>query len=561
MNPTYRKHLEEERERLLNCLLDAEETQDQNLNQGLHEKHWYFGLKRKIGEKELDCVIFDDGNFAIDFSIAKKEFGEKAYNYIRENFGMNYKRGLLSLGKGWSKAGYKPFIMYKTLNNSGNSGISGSIGYVGFVLPEILTKKALTSKKNKLKNKNYPTPVPYPIFPQIPLTPCRQIPLNSTQIPLNSTKIMYTNFAFPKDLFDAILSLQAHYMDVHDVRVFKLTTSFILATYCFELFPAIGYLFFNSESGTGKTKFAEIIVQLSFNGVSGVLPSESVLFRIIEQTKCTFLIDDYEQLPDDRKEVINQILKVGYKKGGKVPRNEKRGDDFVPVFFDVFSPKIITNTTTLDPILLSRCIPVHLMKTTTNKGKLSPDFSSWEWQYLRDCCYNFVMAFWREILEAYNEVDVPELNNRDLELARPLLAVAKVCSDDYYQELKGFILDCFEQKNIIDVSTSWEFCCLRGIFNNVSIEQEWFSPKEICEWTKQELLNALGEEEFERNKKPSPHWIGKFLSKIPVFRKRSVSASTQYLLCRENVVKVMQSKGFPLPEHDEGVVIDREVVE
>lgn len=551
MNKPYKEHLEQQKETFLGYLLNADEHKKKNLNQGEHEGRWYFGKRLDFGEGvEVDCVIFDDGNFAFNLENAPKELPGSGYNYIKNNFEIDYDKGLLRLDTAWSKNGYEPFILSR--------GSVGSVGSVAspqavFVKPIFQSKKGLKGSNLKLNPKNGANSFVYPEYTLTTLTTLNKTTLNNTESTLTYTKnckIKEIEWTTGKALFDTLTKIQSHYMDVHDNRIFKLTTAFILGTYCFELFSAYGYLFFNSDKETGKTKFAEIIGNLSFNLQDMTSPSESVLFRVCELTKGVQLVDDFEKIPDERRAPLEQILKVGYKKGGKAARTEKRKDEFVPVFFDVYSPKLITNTTTLNHILLTRCVPIHLMRTPTDKGRLWPKFSDPVWQFLRDCCYNFVMDNWQAIKKASEEIQIPKLNNRNLELVKPCLAVAKVCSEDYFKELKKYVVECFEERNIIDISTSWEYALLKCIYEETFEEGDYYPASKITEWVKDYFYN-LGVERKEALEHPSVYWIGKQLSKFPLFKKRRVGAGVEYLISKGKAEKTMISLGYPLSDKKE----------
>ena len=130
------------------------------------------------------------------------------------------------------------------------------------------------------------------------------------------------------------------------------------------------------------------------------------------------------------------------------------------------------------------------------------------------------------------------------------MAIAKVCSEDYYKELKQFVIECFEERNIIDLTTSWDYLLFKAMYNNVSDGQEWYSALTIRNWLKSEMIELGGKKE-EELEIPSVRWIGKKLSNIPLFRKRRVGAGVQYLIDSDSVKRIMQSKGFPLPEEPE----------
>jgi hypothetical protein len=365
----------------------------------------------------------------------------------------------------------------------------------------------------------------------------------SQSSPTPNAQTTQTTQTAQSPIYTNITNIQLHYMDLYNPKLVTLTSCYILATYCYELFDAIGYLFLCSDSGSGKTKWSQIIQFCSFNSLNATNASESALFRTTEQAKGLLCIDDYENIEEDKKNTIDQILKVGYKKGGQTYRSEKVGDNFVPVSYDVYCPKLITNTVGLDSVTYSRCIPIHLLKTTTDKGRLNPSGKDKVWKNLRDSCYLWVMEHWREVEANYKSLDIKELNNRDLELVKPLLAVAKVIGDEQYVELKDLVIDLFSNRDMFDYTNDWDYILFHALWKYKERDsltaEAWMSTKECLDLMLQDMHF-----EAEDKIKPGVKWVGKVLSRIDLFKKRRVAAGVEYVLSRESLEKYMRARGW-----------------
>lgn len=345
----------------------------------------------------------------------------------------------------------------------------------------------------------------------------------------------------PKELFLETSSIFEKFMDVHDPRILSLTACYTMATYCFSLFNAFGYLFFNCEKETGKTKFMRLMEFTSFNGINATNPTESSLFRICDSMHPTMLVDDYENLDDDRQKVINQILKVGYKKGGQTFRMEKFKDNFKPVIFDFYCPKVISNTTELDHIMLTRCIVIRLIKTKTEKGKLEPDENDPFWQEIRDKQYLFVMQNWQKIQELYQNYQSTKFNNRNLELVKGILSVAKIIGQDVHDEIESFLEESFDDRDFEVLQSDWRYILFRSLSKNV-IDERDYTVGEISEWCKEEILP----EKPEGSRKK---WIGGILSKIPLFKKVKdrKNKGITYRLSPQLIKEYFESRGWEIP--------------
>ena len=342
------------------------------------------------------------------------------------------------------------------------------------------------------------------------------------------------------ELYDSIRNKLQKYMDVTDDRILDLVTTYIIGTYCYSLFKSYGYLFFNSDRESGKTKFMNLIEAMSFNPINATNPSESALFRICELNSPTLLVDDYEGQDEEKQKTLNQILKVGYKKGGQVIRTERDANkNFEIRCFDVYSPKIISNTTLLDEILLTRCIVIRLLKTTTNKGRLEPDPSNPEWQEIKNNCYLFVMQNWKKILETYKQYNSEKFNNRHLEIVKGVLSIAKFINQETHDQIELYLENSFFDRDTEDLSTNWDYLLLKTMYDNCSDNKTWNAVSVVSVW----FRDILPED---NRPKHISNWVGKKLSRIPLFQKRRVGAGVEYLINRDLIEKYMASKGFPL---------------
>ncbi|MBT4870448.1 MAG: hypothetical protein HON47_02655 [Candidatus Diapherotrites archaeon] len=340
-----------------------------------------------------------------------------------------------------------------------------------------------------------------------------------------------------EELFNLIREKLDYYIDVQDKRFLDFVTVYDISTYCYSLFNSIGYLFLYSEKESGKTKLMNLIELICFNPINATNPSESSLFRITNSLQPTLLIDDFENLEKEKQAVLNQLLKVGYKRSGQTIRNEKVGQSFVPKKFDVYCPKVITNTTGLDSITVSRCIVLRMLRTKTTKGSREPNENDQTWQEIRDSCYNFVLNNWKKISESYLDCEIKDFKNRQLELVRGPLAVAKTINEKLYADLVPFLKECFEDRDLEDISTNWEYILFSSLFENIS-EKRFYSVGELSEL----CVGKIGIEKEASLRR----WIGKTISKIPLFKKRRVGSGVEYLLSQELVQEYMERTGYPI---------------
>jgi len=343
------------------------------------------------------------------------------------------------------------------------------------------------------------------------------------------------------ELFNEINSKFKHYMDIDDNRIFDLVTCFVLGTYCFMLFNSMGYLFLNCEKNSGKTKLTNIIGYMSFNAINATNPTEASLFRLCESNKPTFLIDDFEKIDDDKQKYINQILKTGYKKGGQTLRADTNENNRIRLF-DLYSSKVVNNVGDLEDITLSRCILIRLLRTKTEKGKLDPIESDPIWRNIRDKCYLFIMQNWKDIKDIYDNYKTEAFNNRDLELSKGILSIAKLINPEIHTNIESYLKESFEDRDFIDYTSNKHYILFKTIYERVDKPKE-YDVEEIVSWLKKDT-------ELFNEPKNYNYWVGKTLSKIAMFKEKSGKSSKKrnYFLSRELLTDYMERQGYPLQE-------------
>ena len=198
----------------------------------------------------------------------------------------------------------------------------------------------------------------------------------------------------------------------------------------YQLFDSFPYLLLNGEKHSGKTKTQDVGTYLCFNAIHTADISSSPLFRLVEGSGCTLLIDEAEKLKDPkRSEDIREILNGGYKRGAVVYRTNP--ESLKPESFRVYSPKMIANIKGLGDVLESRCITITMLRALEGeKANSTVNDRSENWAYKRHLLYSFGLQYFREIREIY-EYDkelrhIPMVSGREGELWIPILTLAKL---------------------------------------------------------------------------------------------------------------------------------------
>jgi hypothetical protein len=254
----------------------------------------------------------------------------------------------------------------------------------------------------------------------------------------------------------------------------------------------------------GKSKFLKFAEMLAFNAIFSTNISTPTLYRLIQSLRCTILMDEAEALSDaQRKTELKNILYAGYKKYGFVFRTGKTSkDQIVPERFEVFSPKIFVTYEGLEEILNDRSINIVMIRTQI---KEIADREIYEadpvWSNLRDKLYIFALKNWREIREIYRTLNpIEEIHSRELELWKPILALAKFFGDNVYEEMKNLAIKKIKEKEMREETETREIILLSVLVEMVK-EDGLYAIVDI-----KEKVKELYGEEF------SVDWIGKTLS-------------------------------------------------
>jgi len=222
------------------------------------------------------------------------------------------------------------------------------------------------------------------------------------------------------------------YLDFKEQHTADVLAIWTMGTYVFPIFESYPYLFLRGEKGSGKTKTMTVAEKLCFNAEHSSNISSALLFRIIEGSSCTLLIDEAESLQHRKQnEDLRLLLNSGYKRGGSAYRVEPETMQLQR--FEVYSPKMIANIGGLENVLESRCIKIIMLRT---KDKSKSDKAVIErgadWAYLRNLLYCFGLTYFPEIREIYLNAaprwNLKSVSGREGELWFPLLSIA-LCLD------------------------------------------------------------------------------------------------------------------------------------
>ena len=217
------------------------------------------------------------------------------------------------------------------------------------------------------------------------------------------------------------------------------TSLFVIGTHSFDVFETSPYLaLLSPEKRCGKTRTTRVLAQIVAEPVSAVCISEAALFRLVDETRPTLILDEAEGLTGkgERAEAVRSLLNAGNCTGMRVPRCV--GNSHELRFFSVYCPKIVCAIRVCPETVKDRAIvlPMQRKKPGETVERFILRRVRPEGETLHRRIQTFAQANRTAIEFAYTKLDVDFLSDRELENVEPLLAILAVADASRLAELR-----------------------------------------------------------------------------------------------------------------------------
>jgi len=276
----------------------------------------------------------------------------------------------------------------------------------------------------------------------------------------------------PKEIFENLVKLEKKYFENEYDYDYYYESCWIIHTYFYTLFEKTPYNDYSGMKNVGKSKRLNSLRMLCYNGILSGDSSVSSVFRIIEGTGATLLLDETENLgggKEDRADMEN-LLRSGFDREGKVIRSKfENNKNFTPESFSVYSPKAFGHINGLDNVLEDRVIRTKLTRTTNKKiADSEPDeYDDTTIYEIRELLYRLFLDYGREIKELIPtaKLQISEVSGRELKLWLPIITIALFCEkhgvEGLVDKIKEKMLTNSEEKKISDLEDNIDFRILR----------------------------------------------------------------------------------------------------
>lgn len=204
----------------------------------------------------------------------------------------------------------------------------------------------------------------------------------------------------------------------------------IMKTYFRPVLPAMGYTLLTGEKGSGKTTAQRLQVKLSFLGVHITGAGTMAALKRMADNGQTLCFDDIENLADKTFDVDKRaIILAGNTRAVTVPlvEEDQHGRKHIR-HFRAYCSKSFTNISGVDDVLGSRVYRVGMVRATDkSRTRRDPDATlpPVPYQKIVDNLYTLAMLHMAEVEQIYHNVDTGDLADRDLQVWRPILALAR----------------------------------------------------------------------------------------------------------------------------------------
>jgi len=290
----------------------------------------------------------------------------------------------------------------------------------------------------------------------------------------------------PFEIFKRIRDTWSYYLDLDNIPgAYTVSALWDIYTYFYRLFSHTPYKWYTGKTRTAKSKNGTLDWLLAFNAFSTVDMTGPNLFRAIQETAGTLIIDEFEKAGKNRnksekQQDVDSIINAGFQAFAKVSRLEKFNGRQVRVTYDVFAPKVICGISDVGETLENRSYKFPTLRTNDRKkSRREPDPKNPQWQGLRDSLYTLMMNHWREVetmargaLE--NRLD---LSDRSWSKAKPLVTIAQFVANYAGDEGHLILADLWdflkfqeelEKEQAIDSFDYSIFESLSGLVNSTS---------------------------------------------------------------------------------------------
>jgi len=386
-----------------------------------------------------------------------------------------------------------------------------------------------------------------------------EFPLFSNKISLKAIRdyLQSNEKVDPKMIFDNLLGMERKYFENEFDFDYYFETCWKTHTYFYTLFDHTPYDDYFGMKNVGKSKRLKLSRMICYNGHLTGDASVSSIFRTIEGTGATLLLDETENLQgrkEDKTDLEN-LLRNGFSKEGQVTRSkEGRNREFKPEVFSVFSPKAFGHIYGMDNVLEDRNLRTTLTRTTIKEiADSEPDEKDNPLiKETRESLYQLFLDYGDEIFNLIPEAKslIKEISGRELSLWLPIVTMAlfyeKHGVENVVSKIMAKMEAISEEKKVSDSEQNEDVMvlqCIENIHNTLGSLPDSSRPL-------YDAINTEMKKEFDYDEKLSDRRLKPLLERLGFKCKRIGAHNHWNNLTPEQILKAKIKVGLILPTQD-----------
>jgi len=272
--------------------------------------------------------------------------------------------------------------------------------------------------------------------------------------------------------------------------------------------------------------------------------TKSSMFRAVESTKGTPIIDNFDEIPDELRKDIMTVYRQ-YRKGIKSIRTEGERKK-KPMGYDLFCSMILNNQLGLDSTSEDRSNIVKMLGTKGSITKRQLRLDDPEWDEIRDDCFICGLQNWKIVKEISDKLLSNVLSDRELETIFPHLVLAKIIDEKLYKEILKLKQEDIEQRKITELSEDWLYNAVELILKKLKEDNAmalWIKVKDIVNELSPIVFDSLAKD-YNKNKRGLAIFLGKKFKANPLFKGRMVKGNAEYLFRKVDVIRFCELKEY-----------------
>lgn len=237
------------------------------------------------------------------------------------------------------------------------------------------------------------------------------------------------------EIFSSLVKTFKEYIWFADEQYYYVLAACAMSTFFREIFDTFPYCdFYAAELNCGKTTAMKALIWASFHGFMPLDPTGPVIFRAVDSCKSAIGIDEVDNLlkdPDSQSRILG-LLNAAYQKG-LVAYRIAMEEGGMPIPYDPFGLKSFTHVNPIPESIQSRSIIFSLIRSP---HKIPTLRTAAVFDLHRDRMYKMRLVATEEVEAAYKWVlEFTELANRPKDIFTPPLTMAKLVSDEVFNEM------------------------------------------------------------------------------------------------------------------------------